>query len=105
MPSRARMRSATLADISRLTALQRLVHLNLIGFGVSDVTPLGVMKLTALEVGLNPLTSDSLGAIGRIQSLQHLELGGESGWFHTHTRPVLLFCMPGATYALVFRIE
>jgi hypothetical protein len=79
MPSRARMRSATSADFSPLTALQRLVHLNVIGFGVSDVTPLGVMKLTALEVGLNPLTSDSLGAIGRIQSLQHLELGGESG--------------------------
>lgn len=77
MPSRARMRSASLADISPLTALQRLRHLNLIGYGVSDATPLGSMRLTALEVGLNPLTRDSLGAIGRIQALQHLELGGE----------------------------
>lgn len=77
MPSRARMRGATLADLSPLTALQRLVHINLVGFGVADVTPLGGMRLTALEVGLNPLSSDSLAAIGRISTLQHLELGGE----------------------------
>ena len=79
MPSRARMRSATLADVSPLTALQQLLHVNLVGFGVADVTPLGGMRLTALEVGLNPLTSASLAAIGRISTLRHLELGGEAG--------------------------
>jgi hypothetical protein len=78
MPSRCRMRTAHLADISPLTRLTRLQHLNLIGFGVADVTPLGAMALHTLEVGLNPLSRGSLRAIGRISRLQHLELGG--GW-------------------------
>lgn len=79
MPSRSRMRSAHSADISPLSRLTCLSHLNLIGFGVADVSPLGALGpyLVSLEVGLNPLSADSLRVIGRLRSLRRLELGGE----------------------------
>lgn len=79
MPSRSRMRSAHSADVSPLSRLTRLSHLNLIGFGVADVSPLGALGpcLVSLEVGLNPLSADSLRVIGRLGSLRRLELGGE----------------------------
>lgn len=80
MPSRSRMRNAHLADIIPLTRLTRLHHLNIIGFGVADVTPLGALQLATLEAGLNPLSKDSLRAIGRIKTLRHLELGGARHW-------------------------
>lgn len=80
MPSRSRMRSAHAANIAPLTQLHHLASLNIIGFGVADVCPLSRLSdhLVTLEAGLNPLSSDSLRAIGRLQALQHLELGGES---------------------------
>jgi len=79
MPSRSRMRHAFSADIRPLARLSALCGLNIIGFGVADVSPLSQLQhLHTLEAGLNPLSRDSLKAIGQISALRHLELGGES---------------------------
>lgn len=79
MPSRSRMRHAFSADIRPLARLSALCGLNIIGFGVADVSPLSQLQhLHTLEAGLNPLSRDSLKAIGQISALRHLELGGVS---------------------------
>lgn len=56
-----------------------LQELNIIGFGVSDASPLSSLsRLSRWDAGLNPLSTASLRVIGQLPQLQHLELGGIS---------------------------
>jgi hypothetical protein len=79
MPQISRLRQSASADIAPLSKLCELRQLNLVGFGLADVSPLSALeKLSRLDAGLNPLSGDSLRVLGQLPALAHLELGGIS---------------------------
>ncbi|KAF6251517.1 hypothetical protein COO60DRAFT_608923 [Scenedesmus sp. NREL 46B-D3] len=89
MPQISRLRQSASADVSLLAKLCELRQLNLVGFGIADVSPLSSLeRLSRLEAGLNPLSGDSLRVLGRLPALAHLELGGLSqAWVLSSSLP------------------
>jgi hypothetical protein len=79
MPQISRLRQSASADITPLSKLCELRELNLVGFGLVDLSPLSALgKLSRLDAGLNPLSGDSLRVLGQLPALAHVELGGIS---------------------------